>query len=156
MQARGAEPEIELDHVVARLNFARIVRVKVLADKAIDRGECAERVGDQGLVAHNEQAIRLLAIDRLTQRIVGEAEHAGGRSEPLNSRIDRAAQIVAKDAGEFERVAADEALDAIENQAGLRTQQMILASGKSSTSAGILVVQPRLVSKITVSGAASA
>ena len=40
-------------------------------------------------------------------------------------------------------------------QAGLRTQQITLASGKSSTSAGSLVVQPRLVSKITVSGAAS-
>jgi len=37
--------------------------------------------------------------------------------------------------------------------AGLRTQQIILASGKSPTSAGSFVVQPRFVSKITVSAA---
>jgi hypothetical protein len=41
-------------------------------------------------------------------------------------------------------------------QAGLRTQQITLASGKRSTSAGNLVVQPRLVSKITATEVASA
>src|ERR1700677_2078977 len=115
MQAGRAEPEIELDHVVAGLDVAGLMRVKVLADKAVDRGERAERVGDHAFVADNEQAVRLLAIDRLAQRIVGEAEHAGGRSEPLDARIDRAARIVAEDAREFEGVAADKALDAVEN-----------------------------------------
>ena len=148
--------QIELDHVVAGLDVARVVRVKVLADESVDRGERAERVGDQALVADEEQPVRLLAINRLAQRVVGEAEHAGGGGKTLDSRIDRAARIVIEDARKLEGVTADEALDAVEDQAGLRTQQITLASGKSSTSAGNLVVQPRLVSKITVSGAASA
>ena len=69
MQAGRAEPEIELDHVVAGLDVARIMRVKVLADKAVDGGERAERIGDQAFVAHDQQAVRLLAIDRLAQRL---------------------------------------------------------------------------------------
>ena len=65
-----------------RLPIARIMRVQVLADKAVDGGERAERIGDHAFIAHDQQAVRLLAIHRLTQRIVGEAEHAAADARP--------------------------------------------------------------------------
>ena len=99
-------------------------------------------------------SFRLRAIDRFPQRVQRKAVYAGGRCKSFDARIDRTARIVTEDAGKLEGVAADEALDAVEIHPGLRTQQISLASGKSSTSAGSFVVQPRLVSKITVSGVA--
>ena len=132
VQAGRAEPLVEFDHVVGWLDVVRVVGVKSLAYKAINRGEGAERVGDEALVAHEEQPIRPRAIDRFPQRVEGRAVHAGGRRKPFDARIDCSARIVVEDPGKLEGVAADEALDAVQNPSRIAhaTDQLRAVSGR--------------------------
>ena len=79
-----------------RVRYAGVVGEQGLADKPVDLGERAERVDGQCLVAHQQQAIGMAAIDRLAQRVHGKAEQAGAAAHALGARIDRAAGVELK------------------------------------------------------------
>ena len=82
VQTGGAEPGIELHCLVIGLDMLGVVGKRRLLDEVVDRGKCAARIGGQGLVAHQQQAVGMLAKDRLAQCVPGEAEHPGPAAQP--------------------------------------------------------------------------
>ena len=70
-----------------------IVAEQGFVDKPVDRRERTQRVGGQRLVAHQQQAIGVLAIDCLAQRVQGETVHPGAAAQAFCAGINRAAGI---------------------------------------------------------------
>ena len=75
------------------------------AGEGVNRGHRFRRVGHQRIVGQKQQALGLLAVDRLLQRVQREADHSRRGHQPVSPGIDGAALLEAEDLGQLEGVA---------------------------------------------------
>jgi len=115
VQAGRAQPLIELDGFRAGWHMVAVVGVEGLADEFVNPGQGAERVGGEGFVAEQQQAVGLFAKDGLAQGVQRKADHPDVRSQAFDPRIDRAARLEIENLRGFQTVAPQQALDAVQH-----------------------------------------
>ena len=81
VQPRSSGAFVELGDVV--IDVVEVVLESRLADKGVDGVHRLGRVGGQGFVLDQQQALFLRAVARLFECVVGSADHAVGPATPL-------------------------------------------------------------------------
>src|ERR1700761_1589710 len=113
VQPRSAGPFVEFPDVV--VDVVEIVLESRLVDEGVDGVHRLGRVGGQGFVLDQQQAIPLRAVARLFECVVGSTDHAIGCRHTVGAGIDRAARAVVENRRRAEDGALDQALDAVED-----------------------------------------